>query len=64
MQKNNGMEFGLIGNRQLLLTTSVFKENFKTPVSGDKDDDVLYIAKGDEYIKDKASQMMLAEGLK
>jgi len=58
------MEFGLIGNRQLLLTTSVFKENFKTPVSGDKDDDVLYIAKGDEYIKDKASQMMLAEGLK
>lgn len=64
MQKHNGMEFGLIGNRQLLLTTSIFKEQFETPVKNGDLDDIKFEAKGDEYLKDKPSQMMLAEGIK
>jgi hypothetical protein len=33
----------------------VFNEQFKTTVSDGKLDDVSYGAKGDEYLKDKAS---------
>jgi hypothetical protein len=67
MQKNNKMEFGLIGNRQLLFTTSVFNEKFKTKITGGTLDDINYLASGDkgvEYTTDKPSKMMLAEGIK
>jgi len=67
MEKNNNMEFGLIGNRQLLFTTSIFNEKFKTKISGGTLDDINYIASGEkgvEYAKDKPSKMMLAEGIK
>jgi hypothetical protein len=57
-EKDNEIEFGLIGNKRLLLTTSVFKAHIALP------GDSQYVGTGAEFIEDPVSMMMLAEGLR
>ena len=53
--KDNDDEFGLIGNSQLLFTTSVFIQNLTKK---------SYTFSGDEFMNDNVSQMMIGQGLK
>ena len=55
MMKDTDAEFGLVGNKRLLATTSVFNDNLK---------DKKVKLTGDEYKDDEISMIMLAEGLK
>lgn len=55
MMKDTDAEFGLVGNKKLLATTSVFNDNLK---------DKKVKLTGDEYKDDEISMIMLAEGLK
>lgn len=55
MMKNTTSEFGLVGGKKLLATTSIFNDNLK-----DKKVNIT----GDEYKNDDISMMMLGLGLK
>ena len=55
MMKDTHAEFGLVGNKKLLATTSLFNENLK--------DKKVKVA-GEEYKSDKISMMMLGLGLR
>jgi hypothetical protein len=55
MMKDTDAEFGLIGNKKLLATTSVFNDNLK---------DKKVAVTGDEYKTDEISQMMVGQGIK
>lgn len=53
--QNPNAEFGLVGNKKLLLTTSLFNDNIK---------DKKAMVAGEEYKSDKISMMMLGLGLR
>jgi hypothetical protein len=57
-EKDNDVEFGLIGNKRLLLTTSAFKKHIAKP------GDTKYVGTDAEFLEDPISMMILAEGLR
>lgn len=56
-EKDNDVEFGLVGNKKLVLTTSAFKKHISSKAE-------KYEGTGEEYLEDPISMLMLAEGLK
>lgn len=57
-EKDNDIEFGLIGNKRLLLTTSAFKAHIA------KQGDSKFVGTGEEFLTDPISMMILSEGLR
>ena len=57
-EKDNDVEFGLIGNKKLLFSTSVFKKHLGKPA------DAKFAFTGEEFLTDPISMMMLAEGMR
>lgn len=57
-EKDNDVEFGLIGNKKLLLSTSAFKAHIA------KGADAKFAGTGEEFLEDTVSMMILAEGLR
>jgi hypothetical protein len=55
-------EFALIGNRKLLLTTSIFDDFFETPASDDIDKKSAYEYTGSEYKTDRISHLFIGFG--
>jgi hypothetical protein len=57
VEKDNDVEFGLVGNKRLILSTSAFRKFIDKPA--DK-----YAGTDKEYLEDAVSMLMIAEGLK
>lgn len=57
-------EFALIGNRKLLLTTSIFDDYFEAPIKAGENinEKSPYKYKGDEFVDDRITHLMLGYG--